>query len=176
MNKLRIFVSSVQRELENERIAVSEIITTDPFLHSYCVPVLYEYEPASPHKALSECIKCVDSCDIFLILIWNEYGHVENGISITHSEYKRAKENNLPILVYIKNSSDVRRNEEVKEKLLKEIYSDGYKYKCFANYKELQTEVRSSFWPDYYAFCGIQVKRKAEANHGIACPWRKSDQ
>jgi hypothetical protein len=26
--KLRIFVSSVQRELENERIAVSEIITT----------------------------------------------------------------------------------------------------------------------------------------------------
>jgi predicted HTH transcriptional regulator len=121
MNKLRIFVSSVQRELENERIAVSEIITTDSFLHNYCVPVLYEYEPASPDKALLECLKCVDSCDIFLILIWNEYGHVENGISISHGEYKRAKENYLPILVYIKNSSDMRRSEEVKEKLLKEI-------------------------------------------------------
>ena len=136
MNKLRIFVSSVQRELENERIAVSEIITTDTFLHTHCVPILYEYEPASPDKAFLECIKCVDSCDIFFILIWNEYGHVENGISITHSEYKRAKEKKIPILVYIKNSSDLQRKEEVKEKLLKEIYDDGYKYKCFANYKE----------------------------------------
>ncbi|MBW1928582.1 MAG: DUF4062 domain-containing protein [Deltaproteobacteria bacterium] len=144
MGKLRIFVSSVQKELENERIAVAEIITTDPFLSAHCIPVLYEYEPASPDKALSGCLKCVDSCDIYIVLIWNEYSEVEKGLSITHHEYKRAKKNRLPILVYIKGSNEARRDENTKKKFLKEIREDGYKYKRFANYKKLQTEVRAS--------------------------------
>ena len=144
MGKLRIFVSAVQKELENERLAVAEIITTDPFLSAHCIPVLYEYEPASPDKALSGCLKYVDSSDIYIILIWNEYGHVEKALSVTHHEYKRAKTNKLPILVYIKGSNEARRDEDVKKRLLKEIRHDGYKYKRFANYKELQTEVRSS--------------------------------
>lgn len=144
MAKLRIFVSSVQKELENERIAVAEIISTDPFLSGYCIPVLYEYEPASPDKTLAGCLKYVDSCDIYIILIWNEYGHVEKGLSITHHEYKRAKKNKLPILVYIKGSNEARRDEASRKKLLIEIRDDGYKYKRFTNYKELQTEVRAS--------------------------------
>ncbi len=144
MAKLRIFVSSVQKELENERIAVAEIISTDPFLSGYCIPVLYEYEPASPDKTLAGCLKYVDSCDIYIILIWNEYGHVEKGLSITHHEYKRAKKNKLPILVYIKGSNEARRNEASRKELLREIRDDGYKYKRFTNYKELQTEVRAS--------------------------------
>lgn len=144
MDKLRVFVSSVQKELENERIAVAEIITTDPFLSAHCSPVLYEYEPAFPDKVLFDCFKHVDSSQIYIILVWNEYGHIEKKISITHHEYKRAKKNKLPILVYIKGANENRRDENVKKKLLKEIRKDGYKYKRFANYKELQTEVRSS--------------------------------
>jgi len=144
MDKLRIFVSSVQEELENERIAISQIITTDPFLSVHCMPVLYEYEPASPDKALLGCLKCVDSCDIYIVLIWNKYGHLEQGLSITHQEYKRAKKKKLPIIVYIKGSNEARREENTKKRFLKEIRQDGYKYKRFANYKELQTEVRAS--------------------------------
>lgn len=30
--KLRLFVSSVQKELENERLTVLALVTTDPFL------------------------------------------------------------------------------------------------------------------------------------------------
>ena len=137
-------MSSVQKELENERIAVAEIITTDPFLSSHFIPVLYEYEPASPDKDLLDCLKCVDSCDIYIVLIWNEYGRVEKGLSITHHEYKRAKKNRIPILVYIKGSNEALRDESTKKKLLKEIREDSYKYKRFANYKKLQTEVRAS--------------------------------
>jgi hypothetical protein len=32
VEKLRIFVSSVQKELENERIAITELVSSDPFL------------------------------------------------------------------------------------------------------------------------------------------------
>jgi predicted HTH transcriptional regulator len=144
MGKLRIFVSSVQKELENERVAIAEVITTDPFLSAHCIPVLYEYEPASQDKALSGCLKCVDSCDTYIVLIWNEYGQIEKGLSITHHEYKRAKKNRLLILVYIKGSNEERRNENTKKKLLEEIREDGYKYKRFSNYKQLQMEVRAS--------------------------------
>lgn len=41
MEKLRIFVSSVQKELENERIAITELVSSDPFLGRHveaCLP------------------------------------------------------------------------------------------------------------------------------------------
>src|SRR4051794_4903779 len=46
--KLRIFVSSVQYELEDERLLVQNLVNTDGFLSAHCLPVLYEFEPASP--------------------------------------------------------------------------------------------------------------------------------
>ena len=50
--KLKVFVSSVQKELEDERLIVQNLINTDVFLLAHCAPVLYEFEPASPKKAL----------------------------------------------------------------------------------------------------------------------------
>ena len=51
--KLNIFVSSVQKELEDERVIVQNLLSTDPFLSAHCSPILYEFEPASPDKALA---------------------------------------------------------------------------------------------------------------------------
>ena len=36
MTKLRVFVSSVQKELEHERAAVAQLISVDPFLLKHC--------------------------------------------------------------------------------------------------------------------------------------------
>jgi ATP-dependent DNA helicase RecG len=99
MAKLRVFISSVQKELENERIAVAEVVSTDPFLSAHCEPFLYEAEPASSEQALDGCLNGVDESDIFAVLIWNEYGHIEEGLSITNHEYRRAKKRGLPIPV-----------------------------------------------------------------------------
>jgi ATP-dependent DNA helicase RecG len=46
--KKRIFISSVQKELELERAAVAGLISTDPFLLQHCTPVLFEKEPPPP--------------------------------------------------------------------------------------------------------------------------------
>ena len=51
MRKYRIFVSSVQKEMEPERLAVSSLITTDPFLSEHLNPVLFDKEPVSGRKA-----------------------------------------------------------------------------------------------------------------------------
>lgn len=55
--KLNVFVSSVQKELEDERVIVQNLLNTDTFLAAHCSPVLYEFEPASPDKALDGCLK-----------------------------------------------------------------------------------------------------------------------
>ena len=39
-NKLSVFVSSVQKELEDERLIVQNLLNTDAFLSAHCTPVL----------------------------------------------------------------------------------------------------------------------------------------
>jgi hypothetical protein len=46
-NKYRLFISSVQKELELERIMIASLITTDPFLNEYLEPVLFDKGPIS---------------------------------------------------------------------------------------------------------------------------------
>ena len=64
MSKLRVFVSSVQKELEAERVAIASLITTDPFLMQHCEPVLWEKEPAPARPADKPYLECLRSCQI----------------------------------------------------------------------------------------------------------------
>jgi ATP-dependent DNA helicase RecG len=141
--KLRTFVSSVQKELEDERLIVQNLVSTDPFLSAHYVPVLFEFEPASPGKALETCLESLDGCNVYLLIVGIEYGTPLNGLSITHAEYRRAKERKLPILAFIKGERSAKR-EEGTSKLLTELDADGPKYKRFGNVIELQKEVRSA--------------------------------
>ena len=144
MNReLQVFVSSVQMELEDERLIVQNLLNTDPFLCAHCAPLLYEFEPASPQKALEECLKSLDRCQVYLLIVAIQYGSLVGDISITHAEYRRAKENKLPVLTFIKGDRSLKR-EPGTDALLKELDADGTKYKCFGNVIELQKEVRAS--------------------------------
>src|SRR4030095_10740883 len=144
MNReLQVFVSSVQIELEDERLIVQNLLNTDSFLSAHCVPVLYEFEPASPEKALEGCLKSLDRCQVYLLIVAIQYGSLVGDISITHAEYRRAKENKLPVLAFIKGDRGFKR-EPGTDGLLKELDTDGPKYKRFGNVIELQKEVRAS--------------------------------
>ena len=141
--KLNVFVSSVQKELEDERVIVQNLLSTDPFLSARCSPVLYEFEPASPDKALEGCLKSLDDCQVYLLIVGAQYGTLVGKLSITHAEYQQAKVKKLPILAFIKGDLKVKR-EEGTEALLKELDDDGPKYKRFGNVIELQKEVRAA--------------------------------
>lgn len=141
--KLPVFVSSVQKELEDERLIIQNLLNTDPFLSAHCTPVLYEYEPASPDKALVGCLKCLDTCQVYVLIVAVQYGARIGDISITHAEYRRAKEKALPVLAFIKGDRTLKR-EEGTDALLHEIDVDGPKYKRFGNIIELQKEIRNA--------------------------------
>ena len=140
---LRVFVSSVQKELEDERLIVQNLVNTDPFLAAHCVPVLYELEPASPEKALDGCLRALDECEVYLLIVGVEYGSVVGTLSITHAEYRRAKLRGFPVLAFIKGDRQAKR-EEGTVALLAEVDADGPKYKRFGNVIELQKEVRAA--------------------------------
>lgn len=141
--KLLIFVSSVQKELEDERVIVQNLLNTDSFLSAHCAPVLYECEPASPDKALEGCLKSLDDCQVYVLIVAAQYGTRIGGLSITHAEYRRAKEKKLPVLAFIKGDRNVKR-EKGTNALLQELDDDGPKYKRFGNVIELQKEVRGA--------------------------------
>lgn len=139
--KQHVFVSSVQKELEDERVVIQNLLNTDPFLSSHCTPVLYEFEPASPDRDLEGCLKALDASQVYLLVAGSQYGRVIGDLSVTHLEYRHAKERGLPILIFIKGDRDVRRDAGT-GRLLEEIDADGFKYKRFGNVIDLQKEVR----------------------------------
>lgn len=77
------------------------------------------------------------------MIVGVQYGSRIGGLSITHTEYHRAKERKLPILAFIKGDR-VSKREEGTEVFLKELEVDGFKYKRFGNVIELQKEVRAA--------------------------------
>lgn len=137
MNSIRIFISSVQKELELERAAVAALISTDPFLLQHCVPVLFEKEAPPSRPASKPYLAALKGCRAYVLMIANEYGHPDGEISATHHEYRLARELKLPTVVFLKGAKDDTRSAEMKA-LIAETKKDGYTYKRFHDREDLK--------------------------------------
>jgi predicted HTH transcriptional regulator len=140
VSKLRVFVSSVQKELEAERVAIASLITTDPFLMQHCEPVLWEKEPAPARPADKPYLECLRSCQIYILLIFNDYGQLDGDVSATHHEYRLAQKLKLPTLVFLKGADDARK--EATRAFINEIKQHKHTYKRFIDREDLKPELR----------------------------------
>jgi len=140
--KIRVFISSVQKELEDERLALQILLTTDPFLSEHCVPILFEKHPAPLEPKPKAYLDLLNTCQVYLCIIWKEYGQItEEGLSATHSEYKSAQERRMPTLIAVKGSNTLERESDTKA-FIKEVKKDKHTYERFFNTEELQKKVR----------------------------------
>lgn len=147
MEKLRIFVSSVQKELENERIAITELVSSDPFLDRHIQTILFEELPASANSAEAAYLMALRSCDMYIGILGFEYGRKgPDGLSATHREYNEAKRLGMPTFFFVKgdNTQDARRDAEMKA-FFSEIRDEqyGHVYKRFTHYQSLKSSVRA---------------------------------
>lgn len=101
MKKLNVFVSSTCYDLSQLRVDLRDFI-------SNCghIPVLSEFEnfPINPSKkTIDNCISVVkDEADILILIVGNRYGSlIENGSSITNTEFLTAKNKGIPIYIFI---------------------------------------------------------------------------
>ena len=83
-----LFVSSVQKELQDERRGVKQFVEGDPLLRRYFEVFLFEDLPASDRKADDVYLEEVERCDAYVGLFGNEYGSEDaEGISPTEREF-----------------------------------------------------------------------------------------
>jgi len=134
---LRIFISSVQKELELERAAVAALMATDPFLLQHCAVVLFEKEPPSSRPARKPYLATLETCQAYVLMVANEYGKPDGEVSATHHEYRRAQELKLPTVGFLKGAKDDARSPQV-QALIAETKKDGYTYKRFHDREDLK--------------------------------------
>jgi predicted HTH transcriptional regulator len=114
MTTIGIFVSSVQKELNQERAAVRDYIRNDPLLRIYFNPFLFEDLPALDRKPDELYLVEVDRCTIYLGIFGNEYGSEnEDGYSSTELEFLRATEKSKYRLIFMKGNGDKKRHPKM---------------------------------------------------------------
>lgn len=97
-NVLQVMVSSTALDLPEHRAKVIDCIQRLKMM-----PWAMEHLPADPRQALPVSLEMVDQADIYVGVFGRRYGFVPDGQerSITELEYERARERNLPCLIFI---------------------------------------------------------------------------
>ena len=95
-----IFISSTIEDLQHLRDAVRDAIVELSYN-----PVMSEYGEVGylpTATAQDSCYHTVQQCQLAVILIGKRYGNVsENGYSVTHNEFKTARECRIPIVTLV---------------------------------------------------------------------------
>lgn len=157
--KHKIFISSVQTEFKRERPSIYEWIMQDSLLKEYFKVVLFEKFPAKSASAKKAYLEEVRNCDIFLLILGNEYGSIiKETKSAIEIEFHQAIKFYKHILIYIRGNEDNRRHARVRA-LIKEIENPerGYIYRRFTSAPELKNYIYESLI-DYLREKGIVGK------------------
>lgn len=115
MKPLRIFISSVQKELAIDRVALRNWLQSDPLIQRFFELFLFEDVPAQDHHAQEIYLDEAGSCDVYIGLLGNEYGDEDaEGISPTEHEFNQATQHHKSRLIFVKNSDDQNRHPKMR--------------------------------------------------------------
>lgn len=148
MKSYRIFVSSVQGELADERRAVKKYVLADALLAEYFDVFLYEDSPAKNKAAEQIYLAEVKRCDIYIGILGKQYGKPgANAMSPIEVEYQQAKRANKHILIYLKGkTSEDKSREPGIQQMIADVRNPkhGFSYKRFESPEELTRSVYAS--------------------------------
>ncbi len=103
--RYRLFLSSVQKELAEERQALKTFILGDALLRQFFEVFLFEDIPASDRRPDNVYFEEVEHCDLYIGLFGDSYGSEGlNGLSPTEEEFDRATKAAKPRIIFVKNA------------------------------------------------------------------------
>ena len=119
--RIRIFISSVQKEFSQIRLDLKAFLLGDAVLRRFVSEVfLFEEIPAKDRRADQIYVEEVERCDIYLGIFGYDYGVVDgNGISPTEHEYNHATRYKKTRLIFIWGSDEKRRALKMKRLIQK---------------------------------------------------------
>jgi len=114
--RLRIFVSSVQKEFAEVRTNLKTFLLGDAVLRRFISEVfLFEELPASDRRTGEVYLEEVDRCDVYLGIFGYDYGFEDDaGVSPTEREFDRATLKRKERLIYVWGSDDEKRAPKMK--------------------------------------------------------------
>jgi predicted HTH transcriptional regulator len=108
---MRLFISSVQKELQMERRAVKDFVEGDALLRRYFEVFLFEDLPAADRRADDVYLEEVERSDVYVGLFANEYGTEDpESLSPTEREFAHATARGKTRLVFVKGTVDKARH------------------------------------------------------------------
>ncbi|MBK5273882.1 MAG: DUF4062 domain-containing protein [Desulfuromonadales bacterium] len=110
----QLFISSVQKELADERRALKEYVHGDPLLRRFFEVFLFEDLPASDRRADAVYLHEVEQSAIYVGLFGNVYGYEDaEGISPTEREFDHATTCGTERLIFVKGNDDSARHPKM---------------------------------------------------------------
>ena len=108
MNRIRIFISSVQREFVHTNAqALHEYLHGDPLMRRFFDVFLFEDVPALDRRPDSLYLDEVEQSDLYVGLFGNDYGSEDaDGISPTEREFDQATESGVQRLIFVKGTDE----------------------------------------------------------------------
>ena len=107
MTPIRIFVSSVQREFAEERVALRDYVRGDPLLRRFFDVFVFEDVPATDRRPDQLYLGEVARCDLYAGLFGNGYGFEDDqGLSPTEREFDCATEIGAHRLIFVKGEGE----------------------------------------------------------------------
>jgi len=154
---LKIFVSSVQKELANERCAMKSFVEGDPLLSRFFTVFLFEDLPARDRRADAVYLAEVEQCAVYVGILGDEYGFEDDeGVSPTEREFERATIAGKPRLIFVKGTD----SRNCRPKMRKLIDKAGQQLirRRFCNINELTAALYASLVDYLEATGAIQGK------------------
>lgn len=115
--RLRIFISSVQKEFAQQRLDLKAFLLGDAVLRRFIAEVfLFEELPASDRHADEVYLDEVKRSDIYLGIFGNDYGFEDqHGVSPTEREFDHAARHGKPRFIYVWGNDDKQRNPKMQK-------------------------------------------------------------
>lgn len=159
--KLRIFISSVQKELAAERRAIRNFVEGDALLRRFFDVFLFEDLPATGQRPDELYLAEIDQSAIYIGLFGDQYGYEdEAGISPTEAEFDRATSAGKERLIFVKGSDDQSRHPKMRALISKA--SSQLNRRRFSSIGELTALVYASL-VEYLASSGAVHTRPFDA-------------
>jgi len=141
---MAVFISSTG-DLQQERDAVERALSDLEIDGSR-----FESWPSSPTSPINECLERIEEADAFVLILGERYGSLtESGISVSHLEYRHAREIQppKPIFVYILQTLN---REQQQDRFLDEI-EKRYFHHCkeITDSRQLEEQVKQSFLQEF---------------------------
>ena len=141
MNRIRVFISSVQSEFSRERAMLFDYLRQDALLGQLFEPFIFERTEARDTSVQKVYLDHVRMCDIYIGVFGEKYGREDgDGVSPTEREYDLAAELHKTRLIYIKRAA---RRDKKESAFINKIEMAVVR-KSFSDANELKAEIYAS--------------------------------